>query len=93
MRKTALIFVLLSLFVSAPLFASYAEARTVKKQTTASVKTAKKQHGVKTKKAKVSNKRSKKVVYKRPRYANNVNKPQEGEVLKLEGMVKDINEQ
>ncbi len=37
--------------------------------------------------------KNKKVVYKRPRYAKNINKPQEGELLKLEGMVKDINEQ
>jgi len=36
---------------------------------------------------------NKKVVYKRPRYAKNINKPQEGELLKLEGMIKDINEQ
>ncbi len=33
------------------------------------------------------------VVYKRPRYAKNINKPQEGELLKLEGMIKDLNEQ
>ncbi|MEJ5339232.1 MAG: hypothetical protein WHS43_06220 [Aquificaceae bacterium] len=31
--------------------------------------------------------------YKRPRYASNVNQPQEGDMLKLEGMVKDLNEQ
>ncbi len=37
--------------------------------------------------------KNKKVVYKRPRYAKNINKPQEGELLKLEGMIKDINEQ
>ncbi|ADC89188.1 hypothetical protein Thal_0554 [Thermocrinis albus DSM 14484] len=30
---------------------------------------------------------------KRVRYSHNINKPQEGELLKLEGMVKDINEQ
>jgi hypothetical protein len=27
------------------------------------------------------------------RYSRNINKPQEGELLKLEGMVKDLNEQ
>ncbi len=37
--------------------------------------------------------KNKKVVYKRPRYAKNINKPQEGELLKLEGMIKDLNEQ
>ncbi|MEJ7620592.1 MAG: hypothetical protein WKI46_07235 [Aquificaceae bacterium] len=36
---------------------------------------------------------TKKVVYKRPRYASNVNQPKEGELLKLEGMIKDLNEQ
>ena len=27
------------------------------------------------------------------RYSHNINKPQEGDLLKLEGMVKDLNEQ
>ncbi|MCS7262638.1 MAG: hypothetical protein NZ560_04420 [Aquificaceae bacterium] len=34
----------------------------------------------------------KKATYKRPRYAKNINRPQEGELLKLEGMVRDLNE-
>ncbi|MEN3027908.1 MAG: hypothetical protein ABDH29_01495 [Aquificaceae bacterium] len=48
-------------------------------------------------KEKVKNKLSRgkktKAAYKRPRYAKNINQPQEGELLKLEGMVKDLNEQ
>ncbi|MFN7065275.1 MAG: hypothetical protein ACK4OF_03915 [Aquificaceae bacterium] len=29
----------------------------------------------------------------KPRYAQNINRPEEGELLKLEGMVRDLNEQ
>ncbi|RMH79960.1 MAG: hypothetical protein D6674_05930 [Acidobacteria bacterium] len=43
-------------------------------------------------KAKKKTLKAKKVQVK-PRYARNINKPHEGELLKLEGMVKDINEQ
>ena len=47
---------------------------------------------------KVSVKSSKKKAVKQKkkvkvRYSHNINKPQEGDLLKLEGMVKDLNEQ
>ncbi len=48
---------------------------------------------VHVKNKKVKKKVKKKVAYKKPRYATHINKPQEGELLKLEGMVKDLNEQ
>jgi len=40
----------------------------------------------------VKNRYAKKNVLK-VRYSHNINKPQEGDLLKLEGMVKDLNEQ
>ena len=52
-----------------------------------------KKHVVHVKDKKAKKKVKKKVAYKRPRYATNINKPQEGDILKLEGMVKDLNEQ
>jgi len=49
----------------------------------------------KTHKHKVSKKSKKKKLAKRQkvRTAQNINKPKEGEILKIEAMVKDINEQ
>ncbi|WP_333784055.1 hypothetical protein [Thermocrinis sp.] len=46
-------------------------------------------------KIKTSQKHKKKKVNKKQsiRTAQNINKPQEGEILKIEGMVKDLNEQ
>jgi hypothetical protein len=52
-----------------------------------------KKHVVHVKGKKAKKKAKKKVTYKRPRYATNINKPKEGDILKLEGMVKDLNEQ
>ncbi len=49
--------------------------------------------GVANKEKSISKKTRKKIAYKKPRYAKNVNRPQEGENLKLEGMIKDLNEQ
>ncbi len=80
MRKVALVFAMLGLLGTLPVFAPYAEAKTVKNQKVA-------HHHDKLKK------KTKRKVYKRPKHAHHVNKPKEGELLKLEGMVKDLNEQ
>jgi hypothetical protein len=48
---------------------------------------------VNAKKVKSKKVKSKKTSYKRPRYAHHINQPQEGDLLKLEGMAKDLNEQ
>jgi hypothetical protein len=77
MRK--LIFVFLSLFIfSAITLPEPSLAATHQKK--ASVKSSKKKAVKQKKKAKV-------------RYSHHINKPQEGDLLKLEGMVKDLNEQ
>ncbi|MFN3976630.1 MAG: hypothetical protein ACK4LT_06170 [Aquificaceae bacterium] len=79
MRKIALLGLMAGLLgLSLPSEISFAKSHT--KKQVVHVKKAKK-------------KAKKKVVYKRPRYATNINKPQEGDLLKLEGMVKDLNEQ
>jgi hypothetical protein len=77
MRK--LIFVFLSLFIFSTItLPEPSLAGTHQKK--ASVKSSKKKSGKQKKKAKV-------------RYSHHINKPQEGDLLKLEGMVKDLNEQ
>ncbi|MFN4320221.1 MAG: hypothetical protein ACK4FY_07140 [Aquificaceae bacterium] len=79
MRKIALLGLMAGLLgLSLPSEISFAKSHT--KKQVVYVKKAKK-------------KAKKKFVYKRPRYATNINKPQEGDLLKLEGMVKDLNEQ
>jgi len=77
MRK--LIFVFLSLFIFSTItLPEPSLAATQQKKAT--VKSSKKKAVTQKKKAKV-------------RYSHNINKPQEGDLLKLEGMVKDLNEQ
>ena len=77
MRK--LIFLFLSLFIFSTItLPEPSLAATQQKKAT--VKSSKKKAVTQKKKAKV-------------RYSHNINKPQEGDLLKLEGMVKDLNEQ
>ena len=74
-----LIFVFLSLFIFSTItLPEPSLAATHQKK--ASVKSSKKKAVKQKKKAKV-------------RYSHHINKPQEGDLLKLEGMVKDLNEQ
>jgi hypothetical protein len=74
-----LIFVFLSLFIFSTItLPEPSLAGTHQKK--ASVKSSKKKAGKQKKKVKV-------------RYSHHINKPQEGDLLKLEGMVKDLNEQ
>jgi hypothetical protein len=74
-----LIFVFLSLFIFSTItLPEPSLAGTQQKK--ASVKSSKKKTFKQKKKAKV-------------RYSHHINKPQEGDLLKLEGMVKDLNEQ
>ncbi|MCS6998284.1 MAG: hypothetical protein N2648_04695 [Aquificaceae bacterium] len=86
MKRIALLAAIVgSLSLSVPLDLSFAGTK-VKKQVV--------QGKAKKKvKSKVSKAKNTKTTYKRPRYAKNINQPQEGELLKLEGMVKDLNEQ
>jgi hypothetical protein len=90
MRK--LIFVFLSLFIFSTItLPEHSLAATHQKK--ASVKSS-----VKSLKNKASVKSSKKKAVKqnnrtKVRYSHHINKPQEGDLLKLEGMVKDLNEQ
>ncbi len=88
-----------ALSLSVPIDLSFANTRTNKhvvqgkaKHVVSSSKKKAQVASTSSKKVKKTSTR-KKVVYKRPRYASNVNKPQEGDSLKLEGMVKDLNEQ
>jgi hypothetical protein len=77
MRK--LIFVFLSLFIFSTItLPEPSLAGTHQKK--ASVKSSKKKAGKQNNRTKV-------------RYSHHINKPQEGDLLKLEGMVKDLNEQ
>jgi hypothetical protein len=77
MRK--LIFVFLSLFIFSTItLPEPSLAGTHQKK--ASVESSKKKTFKQKKKVKV-------------RYSHHINKPQEGDLLKLEGMVKDLNEQ
>uniref|UniRef100_A0A7C5X2A2 DUF5666 domain-containing protein n=1 Tax=Thermocrinis ruber TaxID=75906 RepID=A0A7C5X2A2_9AQUI len=79
MRK--LIFVFLSLFIFSTItLPEPSLAATHHKQKKVYVKSSKKKAGKQKRKAKV-------------RYSHHINKPQEGDLLKLEGMVKDLNEQ
>lgn len=81
MKKIALLGLVIGLLsLSVPLEVSFAQAYHKKQVVQGKAKKAKK-------------KVKRKLTYKRPRYATNINKPQEGELLKLEGMVKDLNEQ
>ncbi len=95
MRK--LIFVFLSLFIFSTItLPEPSLASTQQKKTT--VKSSNNRTAVKSSKNKASVKSSNKKVVKqnnrvKVRYSHNINKPQEGELLKLEGMVKDLNEQ
>ncbi|AHE95333.1 hypothetical protein THERU_00225 [Thermocrinis ruber] len=74
-----LIFVFLSLFIFSTItLPEPSLAATQQKKTT--VKSLKKKVVKQKKRAKV-------------RYSHHINKPQEGDLLKLEGMVKDLNEQ
>ncbi len=98
MRK--LIFVFLSLFIFStitlpePSLASTQQKKASVKSSV--VKSSKNRANVKSPKKKTAVKPSNKKVVKqnnKVRYSRNINKPQEGELLKLEGMVKDLNEQ
>ncbi len=97
-----LIFVFLSLFIFStitlpePSLASTQQKKTTVKSSVA--KSSKNKANVKSPKKKTAVKPSNKRVVKqnnrvKVRYSHNVNKPQEGNLLKLEGMVKDLNEQ
>jgi hypothetical protein len=93
MRK--LIFVFLSLFIFSTItLPEPSLAATQQKK--ASVKSSNNRAAVKSSNNKASVKSSKKKAVKqnkKVRYSHNINKPQEGDLLKLEGMVKDLNEQ
>ncbi len=95
MRK--LIFVFLSLFIFSTItLPEPSLAGTHQKK--ASVKSSNNRTAVKSSKNKASVKSSKKKAVKqnnrtKVRYSHHINKPQEGDLLKLEGMVKDLNEQ
>jgi uncharacterized membrane protein len=92
-----LIFVFLSLFIFSTItLPEPSLAATQQKKT--SVKSSKEKAVVKSSKNRANVKPSNKKVVKqnnrvKVRYSHNINKPQEGELLKLEGMVKDLNEQ
>lgn len=101
-----LIFVFLSLFIFSTItLPEPSLAATHHKQKKVYVKSSKKKAGKQKKKVKVKSSRhakkkhtkKKKNYAKRNvlkvRYSHNINKPQEGNLLKLEGMVKDLNEQ
>jgi hypothetical protein len=94
-----LIFVFLSLFIFSTItLPEPSLAATHHKQKKVYVKSSKKKASKQKKKVKVKSSRhakkkhAKKNVLK-VRYSHHINKPQEGELLKLEGMVKDLNEQ
>jgi hypothetical protein len=92
-----LIFVFLSLFIFSTItLPEPSLAATHQKK--ASVKSSKKKTFKQKKKAKVKSSRHAKKRYAKKnvlkvRYSHHINKPQEGDLLKLEGMVKDLNEQ
>jgi len=92
-----LIFVFLSLFIFSTItLPEPSMAATQQKK--ASVKPSKDKAVKQKKKVKVKSSRHAKKKYARKnvlkvRYSHNINKPQEGDLLKLEGMVKDLNEQ
>jgi hypothetical protein len=92
-----LIFVFLSLFIFSTItLPEPSLAATQQKK--ASVKSSKKKAVKQKKKVKAKSSRHAKKKYAKKnvlkvRYSHNINKPQEGDLLKLEGMVKDLNEQ
>lgn len=91
MKKVFLLAALLGfLSLSVPVDLSFAGPQ-VKRQAVQGK--AKKSQKASHYKAKKSRALKQKAIYKKPRYARNINKPQEGELLKLEGMVRDLNEQ
>ncbi len=95
MRK--LFFVFISLFIFSAITLPEPSLATTQ-QKKASVKSSNNRTAVKSSKNKASVNSSKKKTVKqnnrtKVRYSHNINKPQEGDVLKLEGMVKDLNEQ
>ncbi|MDT7910833.1 MAG: hypothetical protein RQ827_01700 [Thermocrinis sp.] len=92
-----LIFVFLSLFIFSTITLPEPSLAATQ-QKTASVKSSKKKAVKQKKKVKVKSSRHAKKKYAKKnvlkvRYSHNINKPQEGDLLKLEGMVKDLNEQ
>jgi len=92
-----LIFVFLSLFIFSTITLPEPSLAATQ-QKTASVKSSKKKAVKQKKKVKVKSSRHAKKKYAKKnvlkvRYSHNINKPQEGNLLKLEGMVKDLNEQ
>jgi len=92
-----LIFVFLSLFIFSTITLPEPSLAATQ-QKTASVKSSKKKAVKQKKKAKVKSSHHAKKKYAKKnvlkvRYSHNINKPQEGNLLKLEGMVKDLNEQ
>jgi len=86
MRK--LIFVFLSLFIFSTITLPEPSFATTQ-QKKASVKSSNNRTAVKSSKNKAVKQNNRTKV----RYSHNINKPQEGDLLKLEGMVKDLNEQ
>jgi len=92
-----LIFVFLSLFIFSTIILPEPSLGATH-QKKASVKSSKKKAVKQKKKVKVKSSRHAKKKYAKKnvlkvRYSHNINKPQEGDLLKLEGMVKDLNEQ
>ncbi len=102
MRKLAFVFLNLFIFSAITLPEPSLAATQQKKASVKSskekvvAKSSKNRANVKSPKKKTAVKPSKKKVVKqnnKVRYSHNINKPQEGDLLKLEGMVKDLNEQ
>ena len=101
MRKLLLITGIVSaLSLSVPIDLSFANTQTKKQvvqgkanQTNNAVKKNTQNKKVSKKKANRNVSKKSRTAQRKPRYASNVNQPKEGELLKLEGMVKDINEQ
>jgi hypothetical protein len=90
MRK--LIFVFLSLFIFSTITLpepSLAATHQKKASVKSSVKSSKNKASVKSSKKKAVKQNNRTKV----RYSHHINRPQEGDLLKLEGMVKDLNEQ
>jgi len=86
MRK--LIFAFLSLFIFSTITLPEPSFATTQ-QKKASVKSSNNRTAVKSSKNKAVKQNNRTKV----RYSHHINKPQEGDLLKLEGMVKDLNEQ
>ncbi len=100
MRKLAFVFLSLFIFSTITLPEPSLAATQQKKASVKSsvAKSSKNKANVKSPKKKTAIKPSNKKVVKqnnrvKVRYSHNINKPQEGDLLKLEGMVKDLNEQ